>query len=105
MDDVFCKIIRGEIPTDFVLRTDEIVVFHDINPSAPVHLLVVPTKHCDGIGDAGENILGKLLMVANQVAKDVGLMNGYRIIINEGVDGGKLVPHLHLHVLGGKKFL
>jgi histidine triad (HIT) family protein len=101
-DDVFCKIIAGEFGGDFVYRDDEVVVFKDIKPHAPVHLLVAPVKHIDGIGDADNAILGKLLQTAHRVAKEQGLEKGYRLIINEGEDGGKVVPHLHVHLLGGK---
>jgi len=105
-DDIFCKIIAGTFDADFVYRDDQVVVFRDIKPHAPTHLLVVPTKHMDGIGDAEEQdeaLLGKLLRVAHQVAAEQGPKGGYRLIINEGEDGGKAVPHMHVHILGGKR--
>jgi histidine triad (HIT) family protein len=102
IDDVFCKIISGEFKGDFVYRDDEVAVIRDIHPQAPVHLLVMPVKHVDGLVDADEALLGKLLVVARKVADQEGLEKGYRIILNEGEHGGKLVPHLHLHLLGGK---
>lgn len=105
-DDVFCKIIRGEIPGEFLYRDDTVVVIRDINPHAPVHLLVIPVAHYEGVGDFAEHdgeLLGHMVRVAHRVAGEQGLANGYRLIINEGEDGGKIVPHLHLHLLGGTK--
>lgn len=104
--DVFCKIISGELGSEFLYRDDDVVVIRDINPQAPVHLLIIPVKHSDGIGDFAESdgrILGKMVRVAHRVAAEQGLEKGYRLIINEGGHGGKLVPHLHMHLLGGKK--
>lgn len=108
MDDVFCKIISGEIKGDFVYKDDDFIVVKDINPQAPVHLLVIPVKHVNSLEDfmEGNNngLLGKALVVAHKVAHQVGIAEkGYRLIINEGEYGGKLVPHLHIHLLGGKK--
>jgi histidine triad (HIT) family protein len=103
IDDVFCKIIRGELGGKVVYRDDEVVVLEDIHPQAPVHLLVMPVAHVDGLGDASADLLGKLVATARRVAVEQGLDHGYRLIINEGEHGGKLVPHLHLHLLGGKK--
>ena len=105
MDDVFCKIIAGEIKGDFVYRDDDFVVVKDINPEAPVHLLIIPVKHHLNINDfkGKEALLGKALLVADKVAHEMKLEKGYRLILNEGEDGGKLVPHLHIHLLGGKK--
>lgn len=106
IEDIFCKIIKGEIKADSVYKDEDFWVIKDINPKAPVHLLVVPVKHIDCIGDIGKEdalLLGKGLMLAHKVAVDAGISEkGYRLIINEGQDGGKLVPHLHIHVLGGK---
>jgi histidine triad (HIT) family protein len=105
MDDVFCKVLKGELSGEFLYRDDEIAVIRDINPHAPVHLLVIPAKHFDGIADAVADdvaLMGRMVAVAHRVAKEQGLEKGYRIIINEGEDGGKLVPHLHMHLLGGK---
>ncbi len=103
IDDVFCKVISGEFKGDFVYRDDEVVAIRDIKPQAPVHILVMPTRHIDGMQDADGHTLGRLLEVARQVAAEQGLEKGYRIIINEGDDGGKLVPHLHVHLLGGRR--
>ena len=104
IDDVFCKIISGELKGDIVQRDDEFIVLRDIRPQAPAHLLVLPVAHADSIGDIKDDAqLGRMLRVAHEVAAKQGLDKGYRIIINEGEHGGKLVPHLHLHLLGGKR--
>jgi histidine triad (HIT) family protein len=106
IDDVFCKIISGELKGDFVYRDDEVVVVKDIHPQAPVHLLIIPVQHFSGIEDFAEHdghLLGRMLRVAHQVAGEQGLEKGYRLIINEGEHGGKLVPHLHIHLLGGRR--
>jgi histidine triad (HIT) family protein len=103
IEDVFCKILQGELKAEFVYRDDEVAVIKDIHPQAPVHLLVMPVQHVDGVADATPALLGKLVATAHTVAQEQGLKNGYRLIINEGEDGGKLVPHLHLHLLGGKR--
>jgi histidine triad (HIT) family protein len=106
IDDVFCKIISGELPGDVIHRDEEVIVIRDIHAQAPTHLLVIPVAHYSNLGDfsgSDEHILGKLLRVAHEVAAKEGLGKGYRLIINEGEDGGKLVPHLHIHLLGGKK--
>ncbi len=104
-DDIFCKIINGEVGADFVYRDEEVAVFRDINPKAPVHLLVVPVRHFTGIADFAEHdglLLGKMIRVAHDIAAKEGLDQGYRLIINEGAHGGKIVPHLHMHLLGGR---
>lgn len=104
-DDVFCKILAGEIPTEFVYRDEQVAVFPDIHPKAPVHLLIVPTRHFTGIADFAEHdgeILGHMVRTAHAIAQQRGLAQGYRLIINEGAHGGKLVPHLHMHLLGGR---
>ena len=105
IDDIFCKIASGEIKKDFVYKDEDFMVFKDINPQAPVHLLIVPVEHHFNIHDfdGKEKLLGKALLLADKVAHDMKLENGYRLILNEGEDGGKLVPHLHIHLLGGKK--
>ena len=106
ISDVFCKIISGELKADIVWQDDEFMVIKDIAPQAPVHLLIIPKKHFEALHDFTEGdapLLGKALLVAEQMAKQTGVHdNGYRLIINEGKHGGKLVPHLHIHLLGGK---
>lgn len=103
--DVFCKIIAGDIPTEFVYHDEDVAVFADINPKAPVHLLIVPVRHYAGIADVSESdgkLLGHMLRIAHTIAGERGLDQGYRLIINEGAHGNKIVPHLHMHLLGGK---
>lgn len=107
IQDVFCKIIKGEIKADRVYEDKDYLVIKDIKPEAPVHLLIIPKKHFEALHNFNEkdaSLLGKALLVAEKVAKKMGIHDkGYRLIINEGVHGGKLVPHLHIHLLGGKR--
>lgn len=106
-DCLFCKIIAGEIPSNKVYSDEGVYAFHDINPVAPTHILVIPKKHLPAINAAGEEdqeLLGKLLLVANQIARDEGLdENGFRYAINTGEHGGQTIFHIHLHIIGGKK--
>ena len=103
---LFCRIISGEIPAEFIRQDDRAVVISDINPQAPTHLLVVPRAHLDSLDDASqkdEALLGHLLRVAAQVANAAGLdESGYRTVINTGAGAGQSVFHLHMHVLGGR---
>ena len=104
IEDVFCKIIKGELKTDAVYKDEDFWVIRDINPQAPVHLLIIPIKHFlnveDFFGDA--ELLGKAFLLADKMAHEQGLAKGYRLVVNEGEHGGKLVPHFHIHLLGGK---
>ncbi len=101
--DIFCKIIKGELSSDKVYEDDNFMVIKDIHPQAPVHLLVIPKKHVFGMHDATQELLGQAMIVADKTAQIVGIADkGYRLIMNEGDDGGKLVPHFHIHLLGGK---
>jgi len=107
MDCIFCKIVEGSIPSRKVYEDDHILAFHDIQPQAPVHLLVIPKKHIASL-DAAESgdadLLGRTMLAARQVARDAGLADrGYRIVTNIGQDAGQVVFHIHLHVLGGEK--
>lgn len=107
-DCLFCKIIKGEIPSDFVYEDDKIVVFKDISPQAPVHLLLVPKTHiesADSIDDENQHLLGHIFKVAKDLAKEEGLDNGYRIVNNCKEDGGQTVDHIHFHLIGGRKML
>lgn len=103
---LFSRIIAGEIPSDFVHRDDRCVAFRDIAPAAPVHILIVPVEPLPSLADATEAhtaLLGHLLVVAARVAVEQGIgASGYRVIINVGMDGGQSVPHLHLHLIGGR---
>ena len=107
-DCLFCRIVAGEIPAKVAKRTADAVAFHDIDPKAPVHLLVITTKHVPAVrnatGPEHEVMLGRLLTFSAQVASELGLdAKGYRIVTNTGPDAGQSVDHLHLHVLGGRK--
>ena len=103
---LFCRMIRKEIPTDFVYSDDHAIVIRDINPQAPTHLLVIPVEHLESLDEASkhdEPVLGHLLRVAARVANDEGLAeSGYRTVINTGAGAGQSVFHLHVHVLGGR---
>ncbi len=105
-DCLFCKIIAGEIPANQVYADDQIFAFHDINPAAPTHILVIPKKHIAAVKEAGEDdaeLLGRLQLQAAAIAREQGLeSSGYRLVINTGDDGGQTVHHLHLHILGGR---
>ena len=103
---LFEKIIAREIPADIVYEDDLVLAFNDINPQAPVHVLVIPKKPIARIAEAepeDHQVLGHLLLKAREIAADLGLQeNGFRLVINNGIDGGESVPHLHLHILGGR---
>ena len=103
-DCIFCKIAAGQIQADRVYEDDRVVVFRDIYPKAPVHLLMIPRVHVESLGDLGETdngLLAHLLRTAPDVAQAAGLKDGFRTIINTGRGGGQEVMHLHLHILGG----
>ena len=105
-ETIFSKIIRQEIPVDIVYEDDLALAFKDIHPQAPVHILVIPKKPIPTLADAESQdhaLLGHLLLTAKRVAKEAGLENGYRVVINTGDDGGQTVHHLHLHILGGRQ--
>lgn len=105
-DCIFCRIVNGDIPAKEVARSADAVAFHDLNPQAPVHVLVVPTTHVENAAgtdsEAGERLMGKTLRLAVQVARQLGLERGFRLVMNTGPDGGQSVGHLHVHVLGGR---
>ena len=104
-DTLFSKIIRREIPANIIYEDDLSLAFTDINPQAPTHILVIPKKPLPQLEQATEDdhpLLGHLLLTAKKVAEQVGLNNGYRVVINNGEDGGQTVYHLHLHILGGR---
>ena len=103
---IFQKIIEKEIPADIIYEDDSVLAFKDVSPQAPVHFLVIPKKPItmiENAEDADENLLGHLLLVGRKVAKEQGLEKGYRMVINNGVEGCQSVYHLHLHVLGGRQ--
>lgn len=105
-DNIFLKIIDKKIPAKIVYEDDRCLAFHDIGPKAPVHVLLIPKKviptHAD-ITEADEALVGHLHAVAAKLAKDLGLTDGYRLVINCGERAGQTVPHLHLHLLGGRE--
>jgi histidine triad (HIT) family protein len=103
---LFEKIVAREIPAKLAFEDDEVLAFHDINPQAPIHVLVIPKRAIPRIAEtqlADGPLLGRLLLTAKQIAADLGLTeSGYRIVINNGHNGGETVPHLHVHLLGGR---
>jgi histidine triad (HIT) family protein len=101
---IFCKIVRGDIPSKKIYQDDEVIAFHDIRPIAPVHFMVVPTLHVSSLAEVTEDhraLLGKIMVLASRLAKEQGCMDGFRTIVNTGRVGGQEVHHLHLHVIGG----
>ena len=106
-DCVFCKIVDGKIPSNKVFENDEILAFKDINPATPIHILVIPKKHIKSINEIenkDEDLIGKIFAVIRDIAKEQGFADeGYRVISNCGINGGQEVPHLHFHIIGGKK--
>ena len=103
MNCIFCKIVAGEIPSDRVYEDEFLLVFRDIQPQAPVHLLIVPRRHLESLDELEDaDLAGRLLTAAGRVAREAGLERGWRLIANTGAEGGQEVPHLHLHVLGGR---
>jgi len=105
-DCIFCKIARKEMGTQPIYEDHDLVAFADINPVAPVHVLIVPKEHMQNLNDAGKSdipLLGKALFVAAKIANDKGVAeSGYRIVINNGEQGGQTVSHLHIHLIGGR---
>ena len=107
-DCLFCKIIAGEIPSNKVYEDDEILAFNDVAPRAPVHFLIVPKKHMASLDDTTDEdaaLLAHIMLKIKDIAKDLGLENGYRVVINTGEDGMQSVKHLHVHVLGKRRLL
>lgn len=105
-EDIFCKILNGETDTEFLIENEDLVVFADINPSAPVHYLVVPRKHIETINQAQQEdveLLGKMILAGKEAAKKLDTDTGYKLVFNVGKDGGQVIPHIHLHILGGWK--
>jgi histidine triad (HIT) family protein len=104
-DCVFCKIIRGEIPSRMIYEDDEILAFHDINPVAPVHFMLIPKEHVESlqhVQDRHQMVLGKMMVLAGRLAREQGSSDGFRAIVNTGWIGRQDVFHVHMHVLGGK---
>jgi len=107
MDCVFCQIVSGKIPSDIIYQDEEVIAFRDIKPQAPVHLIIIPRRHIPSLVQLTEDelpVIAHMVEVANQLAKKEGVaQSGYRLVINCGKEGGQLVPHLHLHLLGGRR--
>jgi histidine triad (HIT) family protein len=103
---IFCKIVEGKIPSKKVYEDAELLAFHDIHPWAPVHVLVIPKEHIATLSDAGpqhEALLGRMMALAPKLMAQLGVTNGYRVVLNTGPDGGQEVYHLHMHVMGGPR--
>ncbi|MFN2216282.1 MAG: histidine triad nucleotide-binding protein [Anaerolineales bacterium] len=108
-DCIFCKIASGEIPGNIIYKDDLITAFHDIHPAAPVHILVIPNKHIastNELTEEDEPLMGYLLLSIKKIAEIVGIAeNGYRLVVNTGANAHQAVPHLHVHILGGKNLV
>jgi histidine triad (HIT) family protein len=103
MTNIFLKIINGEIPAEFIYQDDDVIVIKDIAPQAPVHLLIIPKKTVVDISEVDERLAGRIVMVANEMARKFGIAEaGFRLVVNTGKDGGQTVPQLHMHLLGGR---
>lgn len=109
MNCIFCKIVNKEVPADIVYEDDQVTVFKDIEPKAPIHLLIIPKKHIpsvDHLGKGDRELIGELFLAAQRLAKESKIdKTGYRLIFNVGKDAGQTIDHLHLHLMGGKKLL
>ena len=107
MSCLFCDIIAGNIPADIVFEDDHLLAFRDLNPQAPVHILIIPKKHISGLDNAGDDdreLLGMITLRAAQIASETGIdETGFRLVVNSGSDAGQEVDHLHFHLLGGRK--
>jgi histidine triad (HIT) family protein len=105
---LFCKIVAGEIPSKKVFEDDRVYAFRDTNPQAPTHVLVVPRKHVASLAETSvedQEMLGYLHLIVSRIAKNEGLSQGFRTVINTGPDGGQTVDHLHVHLLGGRAMM
>ena len=103
---IFCKIAAGQIPSKKAYEDAELIAFHDINPWAPVHVLIVPKEHIATLADvtpAHDALLGRMLGLAPRLMRELGVSNGFRTIVNTGADGGQEIWHLHMHVIGGPR--
>ena len=104
-DCLFCKIAAGEVPSEKLFESDEVVAFRDINPAAPTHVLVIPVRHIASAAELGAEegpLLGEIFRVIAQLAEEAGLSGGWRVVTNVGGDAGQAVHHLHFHLLGGR---
>jgi len=107
MDCIFCQIVAGKVPTEFLYQNEDAVAFRDIHPKAPTHIIIIPKEHIPSLAHLSEEqlpLMGHMVKIANQLAKREGIAEqGYRLVINCGKEGGQVVPHLHMHLLGGRK--
>ena len=105
-DCIFCKLANGEIPTEFLFESENIVAFNDASPVAPVHVLIIPKRHLESINDLKgqeSGLIQEMTLAARDIAENLGIKDkGYRLVINTGVDGGQEVMHLHMHLVGGR---
>jgi histidine triad (HIT) family protein len=105
-DCVFCKIIAGELPSQKLYDDQSSIAIADLNPQAPTHILVIPKKHMTNISECDDaSLLGVLFHSARKIAKEASLLRGFRLVVNTGVEGGQIVDHLHIHILGGRAML
>ncbi len=107
MDCIFCKIAAGEIPAKKAYEDESVVAFYDLEPQAPVHILIIPKEHiasCAEITEENSAVVAHIFEIAAKLGKELGLGNGYRIVNNCGADGGQTVHHLHFHFMGGRQF-
>ena len=107
-DCLFCKIVDGEIESEILYEDEEIIAFPDINPVAPIHILIIPKEHiesADSLEKRHSEMVGKIFLVAKKIAKDMDLDEGYRIVNNCGEDGGQTVKHIHFHLIGGRQLM
>ena len=106
IDCVFCQIVAGKIPSEILYQDEEVIAFRDINPEAPTHLLIIPKRHIPSLTqlpDAETPLIGHMVKIANQLAEEEGVAeSGYRLVISCGEQGRQVVPHLHMHLLGGR---
>ncbi len=108
MDDcVFCQIVAGKIPSDTLYQDEEVIAFRDIHPVAPTHVLIIPKRHLPSLAQLTDDetpLIGQMTKIANQLAREEGIAErGYRLVISSGREGGQVVPHLHMHLLGGRR--
>ena len=107
MDCIFCQIAAGKVPSEIVYKDEKVIVFRDINPQAPIHLLIISKKHIPSLAqlpEAESPLTAHMVKIANQLARREGIAeSGYRLVINCGAQGGQVVPHLHMHLLGGRQ--
>jgi histidine triad (HIT) family protein len=105
---IFCRIVKGEIPANIAYQDEHTLAFHDIDPRAPVHVLIIPRLHVSAVNKLTEDdtaVMGRLFQVARQLARELGVADsGYRMVVNNGADAGQSVDHIHMHVLGGRTF-